>query len=59
MRAIDRAHGITSALQLVDPTRKAQLYEELGLHLTFDPVTQRVNSTVDLRRGVSRVGGGT
>lgn len=59
MRAIDRAHGITNALQLVDPTRKAQLYEELRLHLTFDPITQRVTSTVDLGRGVSRVGGGT
>ena len=59
MRIVTQAGGLVELLAQADPTKKAQLFEELGLHLEFDPTTRIVKSTVDLGGGVVRVGGGT
>jgi hypothetical protein len=45
---VNELGDITAALATADPTRKADLYGKLGLHLTYDPANQTVRSEARL-----------
>lgn len=40
--ALDALAGITAVLAEADPADKADLYAQLGLHLTYQPAEQQV-----------------